>query len=66
VLCAQMEGIRSVARKLSKLVGTLKQWVSAKRQVKFEEIGKAQNPMNKLELFRLKKELVERKMERDF
>ena len=56
------------AKRLSLPKGTLKNWVYAERQGALPAIGKQQKPLTELELelSRIKRELAEVKMERDF
>ena len=58
---------REAARRLSLAPSTLTYWIKAYKAGKLGEIGKAQKPLNELEmeLTRTKKELAEVKMERD-
>lgn len=60
--------VPEVAKRLSLPRGTLKNWIHASRQGKLGEVGKHQKPLTELELelSRVKRELVETKMERDF
>ena len=48
--------------------GTLKNWVYAEKRGELSEVGKHQKPLTELELelSRVKRELAEVKMERDF
>ena len=57
-----------VAKRLSLPKGTLKNWVYADRQGELTPGGKCQKPLSELELelSRVKRELAEVKMERDF
>ncbi|AKH36665.1 transposase [Nitrosomonas communis] len=56
------------AKRLSLPKGTLKNWVYADRQGELTTVGKKQNSLTELELelSRIKRELAEVKMERDF
>ncbi|WP_430229407.1 transposase [Nitrosomonas communis] len=56
------------AERLSLPKGTLKNWVYADRQGELITVGKKQNSLTELELelSRIKRELAEVKMERDF
>jgi transposase len=56
-----------LAKRLSILKGTLKNWVTAARAGKLSELGKHQKPLTdiELELTKVKRELTEVKMERD-
>jgi transposase len=65
---AQGEGIREAAKRLLMPHGTLKQWAYAERDGTLSEIGKSQKSLTgiELELARLKKELSQTKLERDF
>lgn len=56
------------AKRLSLPKGTLKNWVYADRQGELTAVGKRQKPIDELELelSRVKRELAEVKMERDF
>ncbi len=60
--------VREVARRLSLPLNTLKGWLRAERQGKLSEIGQGQKVLTaqELELARLRKELAETKLERDF
>ena len=60
--------LEAAAKRLSLLKGTLKNWIYAADQGKLTDIGKHQKPLTEmeLELSRLKRELAETKMERDF
>jgi transposase len=55
------------ARRLSLPLSTLGNWVKAHRSGKLGDIGKTQRPLTdiEMELARVKKELVETRMERD-
>jgi transposase len=57
----------AVARRLSLPPSTLGNWVKAHKAGKLGDIGKTQKPLTdiEMELARVKKELVETKMERD-
>lgn len=56
------------AKRLSLPKATLKNWVYADQQGKLTAVGKHQKPLTELELelSRVKRELAETKMERDF
>ncbi|SFN09797.1 transposase [Nitrosomonas communis] len=56
------------SKRLSLPKGTLKNWVYAERQANSQLVGKKQNSLTELELelSRIKRELAEVKMERDF
>ncbi len=56
------------AKRLSLPQGTLKKWIYADKQGKLGAIGKHQKPQTELELelSKVKRELAEVKMERDF
>jgi len=56
------------AKRLSLPKGTLKNWVYADKQGELATVGKHQKPLTELELElpRVKRELAEVKMERDF
>jgi len=56
------------ARRLSLPKGTLKNWVYADKRGELATVGKHQKPLTELELdlSRVKRELAEVKMERDF
>jgi transposase len=58
---------REAAQRLSLAPSTLAYWVKAYKEGKLGDIGKSQKPLTEveLELARMKKELVEVKMERD-
>jgi len=58
---------REAAQRLSLAPSTLVYWVKAYKSGKWGEIGKDQKPLTEfeMELARMKKELVEVKMERD-
>lgn len=66
-----MEGeglkVAEAARRLSIPEGSLKNWLSASRAGKLQEVGQAQKPLteSEFELARLRKELAEVKQERD-
>ena len=57
-----------VAKRLSMPKGSLKNWIEAAKKGKLQEVGRNQKPLNELELelARVKRELAEAKMERDF
>ncbi len=56
------------AKRLSLPKGTLKNWIYADKQGELATVGKHQKPLTdlELELSRVKRELAEVKMERDF
>ena len=58
------------AKRLSLPKGTLKNWIYADKRGEFAAVGKHQRPLTELELelelSRVKRELAEMKMERDF
>jgi len=58
---------REAAQRLSLAPSTLAYWVKAYKEGKLGEVGKDQKPLAEfeMELARMKKELVEVKMERD-
>ena len=58
---------REVAQRLSLALSTLAYWIKAYKEGKLGDVGKTQKPLTKfeMELARMKKELVEVKMERD-
>ena len=60
--------VARVAKRLSLPKSSLNHWVMAARKGKLASVGKNQKPINELEmeLSRLKRELAETKMERDF
>lgn len=60
--------LAEAAKRLSLPKGTLKNWVYADRQGELVTVGKHQRPLTELELelSRVKRELAEVKMERDF
>jgi transposase len=60
--------VAEVAKRLSMPKGTLNNWVTAAREGKLASVGKHQKPVTELEmeLSRLKRELAETRMERDF
>ena len=60
--------LEAAAKRLSLPKGTLKNWIYAAEQGKLTDIGKHQKPLTEmeLELSRLKRELAETKMEREF
>lgn len=60
--------VAEVAKRLSLPKATLNNWVMAAGQGKLAEIGKNQKPLTEMEmeLSRLKRELAETRMERDF
>jgi transposase len=68
VKLAEEEGIQEAAYRLTMPVGTLKQWVYAKRAGRLPEVGKTQKSLSEMELehARLKKVLAETQLERDF
>ena len=57
-----------VAKRLSMPKSSLNNWVLAAKQEKLASVGKNQKPVSEMEmeLSRLKRELAETKMERDF
>jgi len=59
--------IPEAARRLSLAPSTLNNWVKAHRAGKLGDIGKTHRPLTdiEMELARIKKELIETKMERD-
>ena len=58
---------REVAQRLSLAPSTLAYWIKTYKEGKLGDVGKAQKPLTEfeMELARMKKELVEVKMERD-
>ena len=60
--------IPEVGRRLSIAPSTLRYWVLANKEGKLTDVGKKQKPMTELEmeLARVKRELAQVKMERDF
>jgi transposase len=58
---------REVAQRLSLSPSTLAYWIKAYKEGKLGDVGKTQKPLTEFEmkLARMKKELVEVKMERD-
>jgi len=60
--------VAEVAKRLSLPKSSLNHWVMAARKGKLASVGKNQKPVSELEmeLSRLKRELAETKMERDF
>jgi len=60
--------VAEVAKRLSLPKSSLNNWVTAAKQGKLALVGKSQKPVSELEmeLSRLKRELAETKMERDF
>lgn len=61
-------GIKEVSNRLSLPPSTLSYWVKAYKAGNLSEVGKMQKPLSEIEieLARVKKELAEAKMERDF
>ena len=59
--------IPEVGRRLSIAPSTIRYWVKANREGKLKDVGKQQRPLTEieLELSRVKRELVEVRMERD-
>ena len=59
--------IPEVGRRLSVSPSTLRYWVKANREGKLKEVGKQQRPLTEIEmeLARVRRELVEVRMERD-
>ena len=59
--------IPEVGRRLSVAASTLRYWVKAEREGKLKEVGKQQRPLTEIEmeLYRVKRELAEARMERD-
>ena len=60
--------LATAAQRLSMPKGTLKHWIDTDRDGKLKEIGRNQKPLSGLEveLARVKRELAETRMERDF
>jgi transposase len=60
--------IPEVGRRLSIAPSTLRYWVRVSREGKLKDVGKNQKPLTEieLELARVKRELAQVKMERDF
>jgi transposase len=60
--------VPEVGRRLSIAPSTLRYWVLANKEGKLTDVGKKQKPMTELEteLARIKRELAQVKMERDF
>jgi len=58
---------REAAQRLSLAPSTLAYWVKAYKEGKLGDVGKSQKPLTEveMELTRMKKELIEVKMERD-
>ena len=61
-------GIKEASNRLSLPPSTLSYWVKASKAGNLSEVGKMQKPLSEIEieLARVKKELAEAKMERDF
>ena len=59
--------IPEVGRRLSVAASTLRYWVKADKEGKLKEVGKRQRPLTEIEmeLYRVKRELAEARMERD-
>jgi len=59
--------IPEAGRRLSVSPSTIRYWVKADREGKLKEVGKQQRPLTEveIELVRVKRELVEVRMERD-
>jgi transposase len=60
--------IPEVGRRLSIAPSTLRYWVTVSREGKLKDVGKNQKPLTEIEieLARVKRELAQVKMERDF
>lgn len=60
--------LAACAQRLSMPKGSLKNWVDAARKGTLKEVGRKQQPLSELELelARVKRELAETRMERDF
>lgn len=60
--------IKEVSRRLSIPDSTIRYWMKASREGKLTDVGKKQKPMteSEMELARLRRELAQVKMERDF
>jgi len=61
-------GIKEASNRLSLPPSTLSYWVKAYKSGRIREVGKTHRPLSEMEmeLARVKKELAEAKMERDF
>jgi transposase len=59
--------IPEVGRRLSVAASTIRYWVKANKEGKLKEVGRQQRPLTEIEmeLARIKRELVEVRMERD-